>query len=102
MCEDTKKKLFLVDTIVTFRHKYVVEANELEHAFDEVTMRDSSNPDDEFSEVTQLFLGEQICDGREITKGEFDKLLTTLESDKREMSSYWMGDELIRKIDYAR
>ena len=23
---DTKKKLYLVDTIVTFRHKYVIEA----------------------------------------------------------------------------
>jgi len=99
---NTKKKLYLVDTIVTFRHKYVVEATELEHAFDEVTMRDSGNELDSFEEVTQLYLGETITDGREISKKEFKKLLKGLEADKRELSSYWMGDQLIRKIDYDR
>ncbi len=99
---DTKKKLFLVDTIVTFRHTYAIEAETLEHAYDEITMRDSGNELDDFSEVTQLFLGEQICNGRKISKKKFDKLLVALEKDDREVSSYWMGDELIRKIDYDR
>ena len=98
----TKKKLYLVDTIVTFRHKYVIEANELEHAYDEVTMRDSGADEDSFEEVTQLYLGETITDGREISKKEFKKMLKALEADKREVSSYWMGEELIRKIDYDR
>lgn len=97
-----KKKLYLVDTIVTFRHKYVIEADELEHAYDEVTMRDSGADEDSFEEVTQLYLGETITDGREISKKEFKKMLKALETDKREMSSYWMGDKLIRKIDYDR
>lgn len=97
-----KKKLYLVDTVVTFRHRYVIEANELEHAFDEVTMRDSGNDADHFEEVTQLCLGEQISDGREISKKEFKKMLKNLEIDNRELSSYWMGDKLIRKIDYSR
>ena len=97
-----KKKLYLVDTIVTFRHKYVIEANELEHAYDEVTMRDSGADEDEFSEVTQLYMGETIIDGREISKKDFKKMLKALEADKREVSSYWMGDKLIRKIDYDR
>jgi len=96
------KKLYIVDTIVTFRHKYVIEANELEHAYDEVTMRDSGNILDDFPEVTQRFLGEIISDGREISKKEFKKLLKDLETDKDEISSYWMGDKLIRKIDYSR
>ena len=94
------KKLFLVDTITTFRHKYVIEADELAHAYDEVTMRESGNPTDEFTEVTQRYLGEAITDGREITKEEFDKLLVTLSSDKNELASEWLGDELIRKINY--
>ncbi len=98
----SKKKLYLVDTVTTFRHRYVIEANELEHAFDEVTMRDSGNHDDHFEEVTQLCLGEQISDGREISKKEFKKMLKNLETDNREVSSYWMGDKLIRKIDYDR
>jgi hypothetical protein len=97
-----KKKLYVVDTIVTFRHKYVIEADELEHAYDEVTMRESGTPEDGFDEVTQRYLGETITDGREITKKEFKKLLKTLEADKDEMSSYWLGKGLIRKINYNR
>lgn len=94
------KKLFLVDTIVTFRHKYVIEADELSHAYDEVTMRDSGNPADDFTEVTQKFISENIIDGREISNKEFKKLIKNLEIDKDENSSYWLGDELIRKINY--
>lgn len=96
------KKLYVVDTIVTFRHSYVVEAEELEHAYDEVTMKDSGSADDYFEEVTQLCLGEQICNGREITKKEYKKWLKELEKDKREISSYWMGDKLIRTINYDK
>jgi hypothetical protein len=96
------KKLFIVDTICTFRHKYVIECDELTHAYDEVTMRDSGNPDDNFPEVTQRFLGETITDGREITREEFDKLMASYTNDENEMSSYWMGDKLIRKIDYSK
>jgi hypothetical protein len=98
----TKKKLYLVDTIVTFRHKYVIEADELDHAYDEVTMRESGSNLDSFDEVTQLYLGETITDGREISKKEFKKLLNTLETNNREMSSFWLGKDLIRKINYDR
>lgn len=102
MSKDSKKKLYIVDTIVTFRHKYVIEADELEHAYDEVTMKDSGSEVDDFSEVTQRYLGEIISDGREISKKEFNQLLKDLEKDKDENSSYWLGDKLIRKIDYDR
>lgn len=95
-------KLFLVDTIVTFRHKYVIEAETLEHAYDEVTMKDSGNSADYFEEVTQKFIDEAIIDGREITKKDFNKMLDDLESNPGEHSSYWMGNQLIRKIDYKR
>ena len=46
-----KKKLYIVDTISTFRHRYVIEAAELEHAYDEVTMVDSGNDADSFESV---------------------------------------------------
>lgn len=97
-----KKKLYIVDTISTFRHRYVIEAAELEHAYDEVTMIDSGNDDDSFESVSQRYLGETIIDGREISKKEFDKMLKTLETDKDENCSYWMGDKLIRVLDYDR
>jgi len=95
-----KKKLFIVDTIVTFRHRYVIEANELEHAYDEVTMIDSGNDSDLFEPVSSKCLGETIIDGRKISKKKFNELLNTLENDSSEQSSYWMGDDLIRKINY--
>jgi hypothetical protein len=100
--EKPKKNLYVVDTIVTFRHKYVIEATDLEHAYDEVTMKDSGNINDYFTEVTQRCLGETIADGRKISKKEFKKLLKAMKEDKNEMSSYWMGSDLIRKIDYSK
>lgn len=99
---ERKTKLFLVDTIVTFRHKYVVEAESLEHAYDEVTMRDSGAEEDSFDEISQRFLGETIADGRRISKKDFKELLQTMAADKDETSSHWLGKDLIRKIDYSR
>lgn len=97
------KKLFIVDTITTFRHRYVIEANEISHAYDEVTMIDSGNLADAFESASQKYLGETIIDGREITKEDFDNMLVELMTDNTgENSSYWMGDELIRKINYDR
>jgi len=96
----SKKKLFVVDTISSFRMRYVIEADELEHAYDEVLMRNSGDNKDAFEEMTQRYLGETILDGREITKEEFNSMLTQYESDKNELSSYWMGEKLIRVVDY--
>jgi hypothetical protein len=96
------KKLFVIDTIVTFRHKYAIEAESVDHAYDEVTMRNSGNVSDDFTEVTQRRLGETITDGREITLDEFHKMLKLLEEDNNELSSHWLGDDLIRQINYVR
>jgi len=95
----SKKKLFVVDTISSFRMRYVIEAEELEHAHSEVLMR-NSNDKTAFEEMTQRYLGETVLDGREITKKEFNSMLTQYETDKDELSSYWMGEKLIRVIDY--
>lgn len=95
-------KLFIVDTISTLRYRYVIEANTLEDAYDEVCMVDSGHPADEFSEVSYRQLGTAISDGREITELDFNILLKQLSADKSETSSHWLGDKLIRKIDYTR
>lgn len=99
-----KKKLFIVDTISTFRHRYVIEADKLEHAYDEVTMIDSGNDADAFEAASQRHLGETIIDGRQITKAEFDMMIARLKAneDPYELSSHWMGEQLIRKINYDR
>jgi len=89
--------IFLVDALSTFRMKYAIEAETLEHAYDELVMTEH---DRTFDEITQKWLGEQIIDGREISHEELTALLQNLANDKDEMSSHWMGDKLIHKVQY--
>lgn len=89
--------IFLIDTLSTFRMKYAIEAETLEHAYDELVMTEH---DRTFDEITQKWLGEQIIDGREISHEELTALLQNLANDKDEMSSHWMGDKLIHKVQY--
>lgn len=91
--------LFVVETIQTFRHKYVIECNEAEHAADTVVMNEA----DEFS---QMFLGEQIITTREITRKKFNRMNAELEKHgdgtkyQPESGSPWMGEKMIHKVDY--
>ena len=89
--------LFVVDTISTFRHRYVIDAECLEHAYDEVTMINSGDEKDQFDEFSQRWLGETIVDGREIKMKHFNKML-----EEDEECCSWLGEKLIRKIDYDR
>ena len=91
--------LFEIDVLLTFRNKHVIDAECLEHAYDELVMTEHSR---EFDEVSQKFLGEQIIDGREITQEGFQEILDRLKDNKEEMISYWMSDKLIHKIDYNK
>lgn len=93
--KESKKKLFIVETISTFRHRYVIEANTVEDAYDEVTMINSGNEEDRFDEFSQEYLGETIVSGRTIKMKEFQKLLV-----EDENCDYWLGEKLIRKINY--
>jgi hypothetical protein len=79
--------------------RYVIEAKELEHAYDEVVMNESTG---EFSEFSQLYLGEQIIDGEEIKPLDFKRMVKDLENQKvpRESGSPWMGTKMIHKINY--
>lgn len=89
--------IFIVDTVSSFRIRYAVEARTLEHAMDEVVMREG---DTEFSELTQKHIGYHIVDGRELTSVDFNRMIEELSADRDEMCSHWMGDQLINKVIY--
>jgi hypothetical protein len=91
--------LFVVESISTLRHKYVIECQELEHAFDTVTMGEAA-------EFSQMFLGEQIITGHEITKETFNEMNDMLKgvgdgtTYQPESGSPWMGDKIIHQVKY--
>lgn len=91
--------LYVVDTIVSYKMRYVIEAKELEHAYDEVVCNESSG---EFSEFSQVYLGEQIIEGYEIKKKDYKQMVLDLENktNPRESGSPWMGSKMIHKINY--
>lgn len=91
--------LFVVETISTFRHRYVIDCNSLEHAYDTVTM-------EEAQEFSQMHLGERIITGHEITKKEFKRMNEALHEYgdgtkyQPENGSPWMGEQMIHKVKY--
>jgi hypothetical protein len=91
--------LFVVETIRMYRHRYVIEGKELDHAFDAVVC-------DEAQEFSQMHLGENIVTGREITYEKFHHMSAALEkhgdgtSYQPESGSPWMGEKMIHVIDY--
>ena len=96
----TKKRLFIVDTLLTYRMRYVVEAESLEHAYDEVTMKDSGCDEDAFDELSQKPLQELIVDGRKISRKKLDKMFAKLDADGETMS--YDVESAIRRVDYDR
>jgi hypothetical protein len=60
----TEEKLYLVETVSMFRHRYAVRARSLEHAKDTVVC-------EEANELSQEYIGENIVGGREITEEEY-------------------------------
>lgn len=92
--------LYVVETIATFRHKYVVEAKTLEHAYDAVAM-------EEAGEFSQMFLGEQIMSGRLISRKQFTAMNQALNhygdgtKYRPESGSPWIGEAAIHKVDYG-
>lgn len=98
MSAENDMKLFVVTTVTTVVNTYVVEAKELEHAYDEVTMVNSGHEDDYFEPVYQKFSTESIVDGKKISMKKFHKMLEKMEETGE--GSHWMGEQLIRRIDY--
>jgi hypothetical protein len=85
--------LFEVNTISLFRHKYVIEAKNLEHAYDTVLI-------DHPEALTQKFLDENIIDGRKIGRKEFEKLCDESMNDSNELSNAHLGTRIIHKVNY--
>ena len=84
--------LFVVETVLTYRIRYVVECENAEHAGDTVTM-------EEANEFSQLALGEQISDVRPITIDEYHQLFN---KDNDYLAS-WTNEQkerLIHKVNY--
>lgn len=92
--------LYVVETIQTFRHRYVIECDLIEHAYDTVAMNEAE-------EFSQMYLGENIISGREITRDEFFRMNEALRENgdgthyQPETGSPWMGEKMIHKVDYA-
>jgi hypothetical protein len=91
--------LYVVDTVSMFRIRYVVEAREAGHACDTVVCR-STGDGLELREFSQRHLDEVISDCREITGTELQHMLKTLEDNEQELSSYWLGQELVNQVKY--
>lgn len=86
--------LFEVNTVSLFRHKYVIDAKSLEHAYDTVYC-------DKPEELTQKHLEETVLDGREITDSDFYRLCLDSMSDSSELSNGHLGKRIIHKVDYS-
>lgn len=61
---------YLVETVSVFRMRYVVEANNVSDAKDEVTMND----DGKLREFSQMHVDEMITSTREIDRAEYLRL----------------------------
>lgn len=85
--------LFEVNTISLFRHKYVIQAKNLEHAYDTVL---TDNPES----LTQKYLDENIIDGRKIGRKEFERLCNESMQDSRELSNAYLGTKIIHRVNY--
>jgi hypothetical protein len=68
-----EKKLYVVETISYFRHRYVVNARCEIDATDEVVMNVSGSSDN-FEEFSQKHIDECVMDAREITADEYLKI----------------------------
>ncbi len=77
--------------------KYAIEAETLEHAYDELVMTEHSR---DFDEVTQRWLGEQIVDAQVVTEDQLRSIIEECSQDNNESCSHWMGDKLIHKVIY--
>ena len=85
--------LFEVSTVSLFRHKYVIEAKNLEHAYDTVLI-------DHPESLTQKYLDENIIDGRKIDRKEFEKLCNDSMEDSTELSNAHLVTKIIHKVNY--
>jgi hypothetical protein len=85
--------LFEVSAVSLFLHKYIIEAKNLEHAYDTVLI-------DHPEYLTQKYLDENIIDGRKIDRKEFERICSESMKDDSELSNGHLGTRIIHKVDY--
>lgn len=93
-----EKKLYMVETLSIFRHRYVVSAHESTHATDEIVMHLG---DDKLHEFSQKHIDETIMDVREISTDEY---LKEFDKDNDYLKS-WSIDkkfQCVMDIDYSK
>jgi len=78
--------LYLVETITTFKHQYIIDCKEASHAEDTVVCNEAT-------ELDQKYLGETIVTTREITTNEFYSMLPT------SMNGH-LKDKIIHQVQY--
>jgi hypothetical protein len=86
-----KKNIYLVETLVTFRHRYLVEETSASNAEDTIVLNEGAeHPKEEWA---QKYLGENILSTRIITEKEIDAL-------QPESSNPWLSpDRFIIRSD---
>jgi hypothetical protein len=91
-------KMYLVETVSIFRHRYVVEAKEKQHALDEVVCSIGGVVDD-WQEFSQQHVDECITSSREIDREEYLRLFA---EDNAYLSSWEeeMKFKFVNKIVY--
>ena len=70
-CMSSDEKIYVVETISSFRHTYYVKAKDSVHAMDEVVCRMT---DENFIEGSQKHIDESIANVIEVTEDEFIKV----------------------------
>jgi hypothetical protein len=86
---------FLVETVSMFRMRYVIEANNAEHAKDEVTANNG-----ELYEFSQLHVDEMITSVREIDQSEY---LRQFDEDNEYLKEWADEDKLsfVNVVNYS-
>lgn len=92
-----EKKLYLVEVMSTFRMRYVVEAKNEDHAWDEVVCNEHNT---DFKEFSQVHVGTQIFSSRELSATDYMELF---DKDNSYLSK-WTDEQkigLINTVEYA-
>jgi len=97
MEKNMEKKLYMVETVSIFRHRYVVNAREAEHACDEVVM--NLGTCEEFGEFSQKHIDENIISVREISAKDY---LETFDEDNDYLKDWTISQKMkfINDINY--
>ena len=93
------KKLYMVETVLITKFRYVVEARDESHAMDEVVMNTSGSYNNDWKEFSQRALEEVVSDCREISSTEY---LELFDKDNDYLKEWTLDQKLsyINEIDY--